>query len=305
MSARKTVTFYLHDTLRRQAERGHHNFIGKVRAVLQAAGFTIAYDSDDVAARLRARGRLGRALHLMDDPVNDRGLAFRKTYLYPFWHIEKQGTRWDWPVARAGFDPTAVDHRKSANFFRFWRKRLFDDAAIHARQDGFIFVPLQGQLSRRRSFQSCSPIDMIKTILHCDPNRQVMATLHPNETYSAEDQRALEDLLVANDRLFVRLGDAPRFLQACDYVVTQNSGVGLLGYFFEKPLILFGRSDFHHIALNVQDIGAPAAFERVQSHRPDYAAYLHWFLQEQAINAGRPEAEIRIREVLQSHGWPV
>jgi hypothetical protein len=81
--------------------------------------------------------------------------------------------------------------------------------------------------------------------------------------------------------------------------------VGFEGYFFGKPLILFAKSDFHHIALNVGDIGAPRAFDRVQSHTPDYAAYLFWFLQVRAINAGRPEAKKKIRDVLRNHGWPV
>jgi len=305
MSARNTVTFYLHPQLRRQAERGNHNFIAKVSEVLIEAGMQVAFDGDDIAARLRARARRGWALHLMEDPVNDRGLTFRKTYITPFWHIEKQAARWDWPVARATFDASAVDSWKAANFTRFWRTRLFDGAAFHPRRDGFVFVPLQGQLLRKRSFQTWSPIDMLKTVLDCDAGRQVMATLHPGETYSADEQRVLEDLMVEHDRLFVRVGDAPRFLQACDYVVTQNSGAGLEGYLFAKPLILFAKSDFHHIALNIAELGARHAFDQVQSYQPDYAAYLYWFLQLQAINAGRPEAKDRIRDVLQGHGWPV
>ena len=99
MSARDTVTFYLHPKLRRQAENGNHNFISKVSEVLEAAGMTVAFDSDEQAARLRAMARPGRGLFLMEPPVNERGLVFRKTYLYPFWHIEKEPERWEWPVA--------------------------------------------------------------------------------------------------------------------------------------------------------------------------------------------------------------
>ena len=305
MSARETVTFYLHSKLRKQAERGNHNFIKKVSEVLSEAGLEVAFDGDDDLARLRARARPGHSLFLMDEPVNARGLTFRKTYVFPFWHIEKQASRWEWPVAQEVFDPWAQDAPKSANFYRFWRQRLFDDSPKYARKDGFIYVPLQGQLLRKRSFQSCSPIDMIKIVLDQNPYRQVVATLHPSEQYSAAEQRALEELLVTHDQLFVRIGDMERHLQNCDYVVTQNSSVGFKGYFFGKPLILFGKADFHHIALNVQHIGVDAAFEQVDGHLPDYAAYLHWFLQLRAINAGRPESKTRIRNVLRNHGWPV
>lgn len=305
MSARETVTFYLHPMLRKQAERGNHNFINKVSEVLQEAGLSVAFDDDDDLARLRAAARPGHSMFLMQDPVNARGLTFRKTYIYPFWHIEKQSERWEWPVAKDTFDPKAQDPQKSANFYRFWRQRLFEDGPRYARRDGFIYIPLQGHLLRKRSFQFCSPIDMIKIVLDEEPAKQVVATLHPSENYSAAEQRALEELLVTNDRFFLRAGKMELHLQNCDYVVTQNSSAGFKGYFFGKPLILFGKADFHHIALNVQQIGVQSAFDAVDWHKPDYAAYLHWFLQLRAINAGRPESKKRIRNVLRNHGWPV
>lgn len=305
MSARDTVTFYLPVQLRNQAERGNHNFIKKVGEVLSGAGLSVAYDDDDDFARLRAKARPGRGLYLMDPPANGRGLTFRKTYIYPFWHIEKEAERWEWPVAKERFDPAAVDPRKAANFYRFWRQRLFDEAPLNARQDGFVYVPLQGQLLRQRSFQSCSPLEMVKTVLEEEPNKHIVVTLHPSETYSAEERHALAALVASEDRLTLDEQGTNQNLKNCDYIVTQNSAVGFEGYFFGKPLILFGKSDFHHIALNVADIGAESAFDLVHGHRPDFAAYLFWFLQQRAINAGRPEAAKKIRNVLRGHGWPV
>jgi len=305
MSARDTVTFYLPPHLRQRAERGNHNFITKVSEVLTDAGLAVALDDDDRPARLRALDRPGRGLYLMDPPVNARGLTFRKTYIYPFWRIEKGPTRWDWPVAQEMFDPQAVDARKAANFYRLWRQRLYDDEPAHARADGFVYVPLQGQLLRQRSFQSCCPLDMIKAVLAHDAGRQVVATLHPSETYTVAEHRALEQLASQEDRLMIGAAGPARYLQNCDYIVTQNSAVGFEGYFFGKPLVLFGKSDFHHIALNVADKGAQSALAAVETHKPDYAAYLFWFLQQRSINAGRPEAKERIRTVLRGHGWPV
>lgn len=305
MSAASTVTFYLHPKLRKQAEDGRHNFIALICKVLTGAGLTVAFDNDDALARLRAMARAGRGLFLMDPPVNDRSLTMRKTYIFPFWHIEQQAERWNWPVAQAAFDPTAVDATKAANFRRFWQKRLFGDAIHDTRKDGFVYVPLQGRLTVQRSFQHCSPVEMIRAVLRHDPARPVIATLHPSETYQPDEERALEQLLAEHNRLYIRKGEPDRYLRTCDYIVTQNSGVAFQGFFAGKPAILFGRSDFHHIALNVADIGAEAAFGTVTTHAPDYAAYLYWFLQIQAINAGRPEAQDRIAQVLRGHGWPV
>lgn len=305
MSAHDTVTFYLHPTMRKQAERGNHNFVGKVGEVLTAAGFSVAFDNDDDIARLRAAARPGRSMFLMDPPVNDRGLTFRKTYIFPFWRIEKQAERWEWPVAHEEFYANAKDPRKAANFYRFWRERLFDNAPRDARRDGFVLVPLQGRLLQHRSFQTCSPIDMVRTVIAQESKLQIVVTLHPTETYATDELQALENLVAAHDRVFMRTGDMAQYLQNCDYIVTQNSSVGFMGYFFGKPLILFGKADFHHIALSIDQMGVAAAFEAASYHQPDYAAYLHWFLQQRSINAGRPEAKNKIRSVLRGHGWPV
>ena len=88
-------------------------------------------------------------------------------------------------------------------------------------------------------------------------------------------------------------------------MVTQNSSAAFSGFFFGKPCVLFARVDFHHIAANVASLGVKAAFDRVRSMSPDYAGYVWWFLQRQSINAGRPEAEERIRDRLAALGWPV
>jgi hypothetical protein len=305
MDPRDTVTFYLHPKLRRRAERGNHNFIAKLGEVLIASGMYLDYDDDDDAARARAATRPGRSLFLMQEPVNARGLTMRKTYLYPFWHIEKKAARWDWPVAQARFSPSLVDPQKAQNFYRFWRLRLFDEAPMDARRDGFVYVPLQSQLLKRRSFQTCTPVEMVKAVLAHEKSRKIILTLHPNETYSPPERQALDALVKSDDRITLETGPMERFLECCDYVVTQNSSVGFMAYFFGKPVILFAKADFHHIALNVEQIGVQNAFHAAPDHDPDYADYLQWFLQEQAINAGRPEVKTRIRTVLRDHGWPV
>jgi hypothetical protein len=302
MGDENTVTFYLNTKMRRQAERGNQNFIRQTSAVLTAAGFEVAYDNNDDLGRLQALSRPGRSLFLMDDPVDARGLTIRKTYVGPFWHIEKQSKRWEWPVARAAFDADAVDHVRAAAFYRRWSSKLFWGAT---KRDGFVFMPLQGRLLTRRSFQFCSPIDMIKATLQHEPMRKIIATLHPSESYGPHELDALTELTDTYDQLTVQTGETDALLRDCDYIVTQNSSLGFQGCFLKKPLILFGKADFHHIGLDVHELGVAEAFARRPDHAPDYAAYLYWFLQKQAINAGRPETQTLIREALRRHSWHV
>ena len=303
MALRNTVTFYLPLAMRRRAEAGEHNFIARLSEVLTQAGYSVAFDDDDQIARFRAMVHPGRGIFLMEPPVNQRTLTMRRTYIYPFWHLEAGAERWDWPVAQASFAPDPAEAAEAVRFFGFWQRRLFGDAPLRARKDGFVLVPLQSQLLLRRSFQQASPIDMLRAVLAHDPHRDVIATLHPKEEYSEGELQALSELAQTHEKLFIQPGGNVGLLQACDYVVTQNSGTGFKGYFFNKPLILFAKADFHHIALNVAALGEKAAFARIAEHTPDYAAYLYWFLQRQAINAGRPDTHDQIRKVLQRHGW--
>ena len=72
-----------------------------------------------------------------------------------------------------------------------------------------------------------------------------------------------------------------------------------------KPAILFGLIDFHHIALNVAELGVAAAFAAAPDHRPDFARYLLWFLKLTTVNAGAADAEQQILDTVRRHGWQV
>ena len=93
-------------------------------------------------------------------------------------------------------------------------------------------------------------------------------------------------------------------LPRCDYVATENSSVAVMGYFLGKPALLFGQIDFHHIAGSVPIQGLSQAYETINGPEPDYARYLYWFFQMQALNVWRPEFAERLLARLSEHGWP-
>lgn len=298
------MTFYLDDSLRISAEAGTHNFIGKVAAVLGSSGFDVEYRANSGAARMASALRPGYAIFHMDQPTHARALTMRRVYHYPFWQIEPTTERWDWHVAQTSFDPASIDQVEARRFQTFWRKRLFPDAPPTT-NNGFVYLPLQGRLTECRSFQSASPVEMIKATLLHDPERLVIATFHPKETYTDAERQAIYDLAESEPRLSIKTGAMDRLLPACDYIVTQNSSVAFNGILFGKPMILFARADFHHIAANVHTLGVQGAFTAVHGMVHDSAAYLWWFWQKMAINAGRPEAEDQIHAAFQRAGWPI
>lgn len=302
MTPVQEVHLYLYPDLQNRVAEGRDGFLAAVLAVLQEAGLATHLHGDDAAELARARSRPGYALFRMIDPPHRNGLTFRKTYLPPFFHIETHARRWDWPVARARFDPDTVNPAKAARFVANWRHRLFGDA--EPRRDGFVLVPLQGRLTRQRSFQTCAPVAMLETLLATDP-RPVIATLHPRERYDDADRAALSRLVARHPRLTVQTGGTQALLPGCDYVVTQNSAVALHGFFLGKPAALFAGADFHHIAANAGMLGGAEAILAAPGLQPDFAAYLWWFFRDHAIDASRPDAKQAIAAALRRAGWPI
>lgn len=301
MNTPETVTFYMEPELCQSARAGKHNFIGKVAHVIDKAGLKFEFVPFDKRATSEGGGW---SISHIKSPADARGLCFRRAYHYPFWQIEQSAERWSWDVAQTEFEADPAEATEAARFYGFWQKRLFDVAPKDATRSGFTYVPLQGKLLDHRPFQICSPLEMIKqTLAHTDV--PVIATLHPNERYSDAERSALKKLESAHDRLTVQIGGMLDLLRECDYIVTQNSSVAFNGYFFGKPALLFRKTDFHHIAVQADLDALPANFAAVGHAAPDYAAYVHWFWQNNCINAGRPEAEERIAARLRRFGWPV
>jgi hypothetical protein len=305
MNEPRILRFYLDDGLRKSAIAAEHNFIGKIEKAVKSCGYRVEFRRNSADERHKSAARRGYSMFHMDDPEHDRALTFRRVYHYPFWAIENSAKRWEWRVATTKFPQENVQRKEANQFYRFWQDRLFGSAATTTEHAGFVYVPLQGKLLDHRSFQSCSPIEMVLHVLAQDPIRRVVAALHPNEIYSDSELKVLDELDQKHSRLTVKVGDMQALLQGCDYVVTQNSAAAFSGYFFGKPAVLFGHIDFHHIAANVHVLGVEQAFEQVQRLSPDYAGYLHWFWQKMSINAGRADAEDKIKQALQRAGWPM
>jgi hypothetical protein len=302
MSAPHCLTIYLDAPTLSVVTVGKHNFFRRLINVITAQGWQVKLAESTIAARLAAPAQEGFALFHMEPPTHPAALTCRRTYIGAFWHIEAQAERWLWPVAQEAFEPGSIDPAQAQSFARNWKKRLYP-ADFRPTDEGFGFVPLQGHLCRQRSFQAMSPIKMIEAAL-TQTNLPLVASLHPKETYSGDEKRALEDLAQRNPRLKIYTGNSIEALRACRFVITENSGMAFEGYVLHKPAVLFADIDFHHIAGSVPRDGLAPAFATL-GQAPPFDAYLYWFLQLRAINAGRPECETQILAALRRHGWPL
>ena len=298
MSPAPNVEIFLEYQLMQNAQAGKHNFLRLVSEALVEGGLQPVFRRMSEAVDCNTAHSL---IH-MKAPASERGLVFRRAYHYPFWQIERTEKRGYWDVANTAFDPQTVNEVEAHNFARYWRNRLFPD--VTASQGNHIYVPLQGKLLRRRSFQTISPVNMLEAILASATN-PVVAALHPNEDYTRAETLALEKLAAKHTNLSVLTGEMMQHLPSCKLVVTQNSSVAFNQYFFSKPTILFAEIDFHHIAVTSKNQPFAHAMDQALSAEPEFEKYLWWFWQDQSINAGKPNAREKIRARLQKFGWPV
>ena len=302
MSTEPLLWIYLDAPTLDRVRAGQHNFFGRLIGAVKGAGWQVNLRESTLAERLAAPEREGYALYHMEEPTHDRALTCRRVYVGAFWRIERVAARWDWPVAKAQFSPETVDAAEAVRFVDQWKNRLYS-TENRPSDEGFCFIPLQGRLREARSFQAMSPIEMIEETL-ARTDLPLVATLHPRESYTAEEIGALEALTARFPRLRVQKGGSDVALRKCRFVVAHISSLAFEGYFHRKPAVLFARIDFHHIAGSVPRDGIDAAFVSLDE-TPEFDRYLFWFLQKRALNAGRPEFEAALLDHLRKRGWPI
>lgn len=305
MPEARILRIYLDTVMLGMAREGTFGFVNRVTEAFEGIEFKVELVRDTDAERLKSAARRGYSLFLMKDPFHPRALSMRKAYYYPHWRIEKSAERWEFDVARKPFDFTEIDPHVAKKWAVDWGSYLFRDAPARAVRDPMIYVPLQGRILQRRSFQSMSPLAMVREVQARAGDRRIILGMHPGETYEPEEIVALEALSKVDSRISLQTGGMEEALRRCELVATQNSTAALSGFFFQKPAILFAKSDFHHQMPGVADLAVDDAFRKAAETEPDYARYLYWFIHLNAIKADEPDAAMRIIQTCRARGWDI
>ncbi|MFN3279040.1 MAG: hypothetical protein ACK41Y_11670 [Paracoccus hibiscisoli] len=294
------LTVYLHPPILHTARAGKLGILNRIRSLLEPRGWRIDIRPSGDQARALAPTLPGHALFNMERPTHDRALTFRLAYHYPYWRLERLAERWRWPIAQTPFDPARIEGDAAQTFARRLRARVLPGPEP-VRGD-HILIPLQGHIRRQRSFQSASPVQMIRAAART--RRPCIATLHPKEVYDDADRTALDRLARDHPNLTIG-GDTAARLRDCAFVVTQNSGVGFDGLILGKPVVLFGLSDYHHVTLDAARLGAERALALAPDHAPPTAKFLDWFLRRTSLDMMAADADDRLLAAMKKGGWPV
>ncbi|MDQ7080854.1 MAG: hypothetical protein Q9M41_09335 [Paracoccaceae bacterium] len=301
MSDSRTIRIYLDEKTLGRVLEGKHNFFGIVIHSLTSAGFEVDLQLDTPEELEKSAGFAGYSLFYRRPPSHDRALDVRPAYIRPFWRIEAAAHRKDYVVAGKKFNPEKIDGPAARKFHNYWRKRLTGELATPQGGDR-VLVALQGPLLEAEPGQAATQIQMARETLSHDPYRKVVVRPQATATYTAEEVAALEEL-EQHPRVEITLDALDPLLKSVDYVVTSDAAVAFRGLLFNRPAVMFGQADCHHILENTADVGVAAAFREVTVKRRPYAKYFYWFLQLNSINAGRRDAGERLLESCRLHGW--
>lgn len=306
MAEARVLSIYLDAPMLKRAEAGHFGFVNRVSKAFAEENFKVHLRPNSFDERLKSGARRGYSIFYMDEPFHTKSLTMRRAYYFPYWRLERTSQRWDFQVAARHFDPLDVDGDAADVWFSNWRKWLFKRGPATAEKSGMIYVPLQGRLAEKRSFQSMSPFAMIEAVQMHAGERKILLALHPGEHYDDEEHAVLAEMAENDPRITIQTGGMEEALRLCDLVVTQNSAAALSGFFFQKPAILFGDTDFHHQMPRVSQVGVDDAWLLAHDTEPAFAKYLYWFIHLNAIKADvEGEAEERIINTCRSFGWEI
>lgn len=226
-------------------------------------------------------------------------LSIRETAFKGFWTLENAQFRDNFRLAKEEFNPELLPKRRARQFSRALlnREGLRSRSLPNAQpinEDGLILVALQGRLFDHRHEQFCSPIEMMRLVRAHEPNKRVMIRLHPSDDYGVEELKCLENLCEEFnfERSHASLADE---LTQTRYVVTMNSSVAQTAMLWGIPSLLFAHADFHHICVSLHhESNVEDAFEKIQTHRPDFERYLLWYLSHNMLDfrskLSRPQA---------------
>lgn len=271
-------------------------FYRSLREGLMARGARVEFAIHD-RAELPAEVAADEDFHIVDHGnfrhprVLNTGIA----YVYPFWHLDPWGIRAGSSIAEKAFDPGRIDGAAAAEFIGKLRHRQIDKRASRYPQpearaefpQGCIAVFLQSE-AHRQVEETCY-LDrgaMLEALLARDDPRPIVVKIHPRDR--GEGTRAWLAGLAARDaRVITTEANIHDILAAAAVTVTINSAVGIESMIHEVPVLLCGRSDFHHAAVTVERAEQmDAAIGAAERGKWDFPRYLYWYFRLNCVGSG-------------------
>ncbi len=236
------------------------------------------------------------------DAVGKNALNLAEAYVFPYWQLEADGILGNSAIGRKTYDPTQKSPEAEAFFATLQQRRVAARASRLDQPEAVtklpknclaVFLQKDSWLTDRCSLPHSG--DMLQAVADGAGGRPIVVKHHPRGA-NPKDVETLEKLRAAGADITVTEANLHDILRACVASVSISSACSFEGFLHEKPAILFGKSDFLHIAHAYDPAaGFATTLAEALAQDIDYAAYVHWYLAENCLN---PEAEDFIPRLL-------
>ncbi|WP_299546671.1 hypothetical protein [uncultured Tateyamaria sp.] len=253
-------------------------------------------------------------LHIIENGLVQQPGTLNTTlaYLPPFYHLDPQGVLARSSAGNALYDPATVDTEKAQQLWdnlqrRFVEKRWsrYDQPQEHSVvPKDCIAIFLQGDNPQRWGTAHCDPDAMVRAVATHAEDRPVVIKAHPSFNPKAE-QQMIHALQAEGIDLIPTNANIHDILHSCAATVSFNSAVAIEGFLHNKPAILFGRSDFHHVCETVTD---PDDFSHHLSlaltGQREYKPFLHWYFNTFCLSLDSAALDAEILGIFADQGFP-
>ncbi|WP_103332860.1 hypothetical protein [Pseudotabrizicola formosa] len=243
-------------------------------------GATRAYDDGDLhileTGRARGPGVLNASV----------------AYLHPFWHLDPVGVLAESSIGARAFDASRIRTKPARAFYERMQARFPARRQSRREQEmqvtrfpaGAISVFLQGPLPEAYGLTYASGEAMLRAVAQGAGGRAVLVKAHPLAV--EHDTEVIARVLADGVAVTPTQANVNDMIAASVATVSANSACAIEGFLQRKPALLFGRSDFHHLAETVRHPGGfPQALARVlAAPEPDYARFLFWYFARNCLN---------------------
>lgn len=176
------------------------------------------------------------------------------------------------------FDPAEVAEGAADEFFNGLRASTIEPFEYPFGMDDFVLVALSPDEPVVEGVRPYSNADMVKQALDHEPHRQIIVT-----AVDGLDTLAL-DKYRGRGRISISSAPIDRLLDACAFVVTQDSQVGLRALLHRKHGVQMADCAFHHLLRNPsRDQRIKKSFNRVHRDAPAFEGYVRWLFEVQAV----------------------
>jgi hypothetical protein len=196
------------------------------------------------------------------------------------------------------FDPAQVAEGMADAVFNALVVRTAESFEYPFGMDDFVLVALGPEEPVVDGVRPYTNADMVKQAMDHEPHRQIIVT-----AVDGLDASALE-VYRGRGRISISIAQIDRLLDACAFVVTQDSQVGLRALLHRKHGIQMAACGFHHLLRNPhRDQRIKKSFNRVHRDVPAFEGYIQWLFETRSIDARKKTAPQEVLSKIQELGW--